>query len=219
MLTLWILKRHIIAPNRIFWAIIHPNPLRIGACSLFKETWMQKQNDPSLSLQKVYISPTWGDAPLEPIAIKFGSSLYFTKVIKLSKFGVDWFSSFDSGEAQKLTFAIGTTTGPYHCSATALARDHYTSEARIIPARRHCCRGCYCCARGVCNNIIRPRVSYSVTRVGVILNFYCSYIERRMGVTGIFKCCIVLLYGRHTPGKRCGGFGTDLTFYSIFTDR
>jgi len=38
MLTLWILKRHILAPNRIFWAIVHQNPLRIVLCSLFKET-------------------------------------------------------------------------------------------------------------------------------------------------------------------------------------
>jgi len=93
------------------------------ACSLFKETWKQKQNDPSLSLQKVYISPTWGDAPLQPIATKFGNSLHLTKAINRSKFGVDWFSSFGSGEVHNLAFAIGTTTGPYHCSATALARD------------------------------------------------------------------------------------------------
>jgi len=71
----------------------------------------------------VYISPTWGDAPLEPITTKFSNSLYLTKVINRSKFGVDWFSSFGSGEVQNLMFAIGTTTGPYHCSATALARD------------------------------------------------------------------------------------------------
>jgi len=71
----------------------------------------------------VFISPTWGDAPLEPIATKFGSSLYLTEVINRLKFGVDWFSSFGSGEVHKLMFAIGTTTGPYHCSATALARD------------------------------------------------------------------------------------------------
>jgi len=50
-------------------------------------------------------------------------SLYLTKVINLSKFGVDWFGSFGSGEAQNSPFPIGTTTGPYHCSATALARD------------------------------------------------------------------------------------------------
>jgi len=73
------------------------------ACSLFKETWQQKQNDPSLSLKKVYISPTWGDAPLEPIANKFGNSLYLTEVINRSKFGVDWFSSFSSGQVQNLT--------------------------------------------------------------------------------------------------------------------
>jgi len=79
------------------------------ACSLLKETKKQKQNDPSLSLKKVYISPTWGDAPLEPIATKFDSSLYLTEVINHSKFGVDWFCSFGSGEVQNLMFAIGTT--------------------------------------------------------------------------------------------------------------
>jgi len=71
----------------------------------------------------VYISRTWGDAPLKPIATEFGNSLYITEVINRSKFGVDWFSRFGSGEVQNLTFAIGTTTGPYHCSAAALARD------------------------------------------------------------------------------------------------
>jgi len=44
-------------------------------------------------------------------------------VINRSKFGVDWFSSFGSGEEQNLMIPIGTTTGSYHCSATALARD------------------------------------------------------------------------------------------------
>jgi len=43
--------------------------------------------------------------------------------INRSKFGVDWFGSFSSGEVQNLHFAIGTTSGLYHCSATALARD------------------------------------------------------------------------------------------------
>jgi len=76
------------------------------ACSLFKETWKQKQKDLSLSLKKVYISPTWGDAPLESIATKFGNSLYLNEVINRSKFGFDWFSSFGSGEVQNLTFAL-----------------------------------------------------------------------------------------------------------------
>jgi len=44
-------------------------------------------------------------------------------VINGSKFGVDWFGSFGSAEVQNLPFPIGTTTGPYHCSATMLARD------------------------------------------------------------------------------------------------
>jgi len=57
------------------------------------------------------------------MATKFGNFLYITEVINRSKFGVDWFSSFGSGEVQNLTFAIRTTTGPYYCSATALARD------------------------------------------------------------------------------------------------
>jgi len=90
---------------------------------LFKETWKKKQNDPLLSLKKVYISPTWGDAPLKPISTKFGNSLHLTVVINRSKFGVDWFSSFGSREVHNLRFAIGTTSGPYHCSAAALARD------------------------------------------------------------------------------------------------
>jgi len=71
----------------------------------------------------VYISPTWGDAPPEPIATKFGSSLYFTDVINRSKFGIDRYGSFDSVEVHNLPFHIWTITGPYHCSATALARD------------------------------------------------------------------------------------------------
>jgi len=78
--------------------------------------------DPSLI---VYISPTWGDAPLETIVTKFGNSFYLTEVINRPKFGIDWFGSFGSGEVQNLPFLIGTTTGSYHCSATALARDAY----------------------------------------------------------------------------------------------
>jgi len=71
----------------------------------------------------LFISPIWGDAPLEPIATKFGNFLYLNEVINRSKFGVDWFNSFGSGEVQNLPFPIGTTSGPYRCSATALARD------------------------------------------------------------------------------------------------
>jgi len=48
----------------------------------------------------MYISPTWGDVPLEPIATKFGNSLYLTEIINRSKFGVDWLGSFGSGEVQ-----------------------------------------------------------------------------------------------------------------------
>ena len=47
---------------------------------------------------ELYISPTWGAAPVEPIATKFGNSLNPTDVIIRSKFGIDWYSSFGSGE-------------------------------------------------------------------------------------------------------------------------
>jgi len=77
------------------------------ACSQFKETGKQKHKRPITITKKVYISPTWGDAPLEPIATKFGNSLYLTEVISRLIFGVDWFSSFGSGEAQNLMFLIG----------------------------------------------------------------------------------------------------------------
>jgi len=83
-----------------------------------------KTKRPITITEKVYISPTCGDAPLEPIATKFSNSLYLIEVINRSKFGVDGFRSFGSGEVQNLTYAIGTTTGPYHCSATAPARDN-----------------------------------------------------------------------------------------------
>jgi len=46
-----------------------------------------------------------------------------TEVINRSIFGVNWYSSFGSGEVQNMPFPIGTITGPYHCSTTALARD------------------------------------------------------------------------------------------------
>jgi len=70
----------------------------------------------------MYISPAWGDALLKPIVTKFGNSLYLTEVLNRSKCGVDWFGSFSSGEVQHLHFAKGTS-GPYHSSATAFARD------------------------------------------------------------------------------------------------
>jgi len=76
-------------------------------CSLLKETEKKKHKRPIT--KKVYISPTWGDAPLKPIATKFSNSLYLTEVINRSKFGVDWYSSFGSGEVQNLRFPIGTT--------------------------------------------------------------------------------------------------------------
>jgi len=64
-----------------------------------------------------------GRGSLEPILTKFGNSLYFTDVINRSQVGVDWFGSFGSGEVQNLPCPIGTITGPYHCSAAALASD------------------------------------------------------------------------------------------------
>ena len=46
----------------------------------------------------MFISPTWGAAPVELITKKFENSFYLTDVIIRSKFGIDWYSSFDSGE-------------------------------------------------------------------------------------------------------------------------
>jgi len=74
--------------KRIFWAMVHHNPLWIVVCSLFKETGKQKHKRPIT--KKVYISPTCGEAPLEPIATNFGNSLYLTEVINRSEFGVDY---------------------------------------------------------------------------------------------------------------------------------
>jgi len=90
-------------------------------CRLIKE---QERKKHIRQLKNGYISPTWGDALLEPIATIIGNSLYLTEVINSSKFGVDWYGSFGSGEEQNLPFPIGTTSVPYHCSATALARDY-----------------------------------------------------------------------------------------------
>jgi len=61
--------------------------------------------------------------PLESIATKFGNSLYLTGIINRLQLGADWYGSFGSAEMQNLPFPIGTTSGPYHCSATALTRD------------------------------------------------------------------------------------------------
>jgi len=88
------------------------------------------QRNKKKKTQKVFISPTWGN--LEPIATKFGNSFYLTEVINHSKFGVDWFGSFGSGEVQNLPFPIGTTTGPYYCSTTALARDYVTAVLNTL---------------------------------------------------------------------------------------
>ena len=61
----------------------------------------------------MYISPTWGAAPIEPLSTKFGNSLNLTDVFIRSIFYTDWYSSFGSGEVQSLPSPIGTTTGPY----------------------------------------------------------------------------------------------------------
>jgi len=53
-----------------------------------------------MTIKKVYISATWGDAPLGPIATKFGNFLYLTEFINHSKFGVDWYGSFATGKVQ-----------------------------------------------------------------------------------------------------------------------
>jgi len=79
--------------------------------------------EPGIIITISYISRTWRDARLEPIVTKFGNSFYLAEVINRSKFGVDWLGSFSSGKVPNLHFAIGTTSGPYHCRATALARD------------------------------------------------------------------------------------------------
>jgi len=54
---------------------------------------------------------------------KFGNFLYLTEVINRSKFGVDWYGSFGSGEVQNVPFPTGKTSAPYHCSANVFARD------------------------------------------------------------------------------------------------
>jgi len=59
----------------------------------------------------------------EPIATKLGNSLYLIDVINLSKFGIDWYGSFVSGEVHNLPFPIGTITGPYRCRTAVLASD------------------------------------------------------------------------------------------------
>jgi len=115
------------------WSLLSYNTSKsVVNCGL---AWSTKQEEKiQTRTKKVYISSTSGDAPLKPIATIFRNSLYLTEVINCSKFGVDWYSSFGSGEEQNLPFPIGTITGPYHCSATALARDknirnevrHYT---------------------------------------------------------------------------------------------
>ena len=60
------------------------------------------------------MSPTWGAAPVEPISTKISNNFYPTDVIILSKFGIDWYSGFGSGEVLSLPSPIGTQTRPYH---------------------------------------------------------------------------------------------------------
>jgi len=64
-------KRHILTPTEVFWVIVYQNPLQIVVWRLINETRRKKR----MRTKKVYISPTWGDAPLEPIATKFVNSI------------------------------------------------------------------------------------------------------------------------------------------------
>jgi len=84
ILTLRILKRHLIAPNDVFWAIVQQHPLRIVFCSLINET-SRKTNDNWKSVYFTHMGRRW-----KPIATQFGNSLYLTEVINRSKFSVDW---------------------------------------------------------------------------------------------------------------------------------
>jgi len=78
---LWIFKRLILAPNKIF-------KIR---CELWYVAWSKKlSRQTQTTTKKVYISPTWGNTALESIVTKFGNSLQLTYVINRSHFGVDW---------------------------------------------------------------------------------------------------------------------------------
>jgi len=68
----------------------------------------------------VYISPTLGDALLEPIATTFCNSLYLTDVINRSKFGIDWYGSFGSGEVQSKFALFHRNWSLLYCSAERL---------------------------------------------------------------------------------------------------
>ena len=72
------------------------------------------EKDFQRKIWKVFLSPTWGTAPVESISSKFGSSLHPTNVIISSKCGTDWYCRFGSGEVQSLPSLIGIRTGPYH---------------------------------------------------------------------------------------------------------
>ena len=74
---------------------------------------------------ELYTSPTWGAAPVEPIATKFGKSLPLTDVIIRSKFGIDWQSSFGFGEIESLPSPLGTQICPYHMQPFGLAGDRH----------------------------------------------------------------------------------------------
>jgi hypothetical protein len=58
---------------------------------LTKQEEKSKKKTENLEL---YISPTWGAAPVQPIATKIGNSLHMTGVFIRSKFGIVWYSSF-----------------------------------------------------------------------------------------------------------------------------
>jgi len=76
---------------------------------------------------------------------KFGNSLYLNDVISRSKFGIDWYGSFGSGEVHNLPLPIGTISGPYHCSAAVLASDEQHLQAtldvgiHIVTVCSQCC--------------------------------------------------------------------------------
>jgi len=67
----------------------HSTAKSVANCGLQPDQ-RNREEKTQMTTKKVNISATWGDAPLEPIATKFGNSLYLTKVINRSKFDVDW---------------------------------------------------------------------------------------------------------------------------------
>jgi len=118
ILTLQILKRHILTPNDVFWAIVglHQNPLRIVVCSLINET--RRKNSKSAHFTHIGRSPRRTN--LNQIW-QFSLSHWGNQSFKIWCWLV-W--QFRLWRGANLPFSIGTTTGPYHCSAITLARLH-----------------------------------------------------------------------------------------------